>query len=104
KALTADGHRMRTARMKAAAAGRRDQAGDVATRLKRRLLRAIRVWSGGDEELCVGMPWPLDHLGAWAAFDRLPGVHDQRLLGEVARAGDIVRDEEEGEALPLFEV
>jgi len=40
KSFAADGHGVRAARMKAAAAGRRDQAGDVATRLKLRLLKA----------------------------------------------------------------
>src|SRR5690349_19433609 len=89
KALAADRHRVWAARVEATATGRSDQARDVATRLKRRLLRAIRVWSGGDEQLRVGMPWPLDHLVAGAAFDRLSRIHDQRLLGEVARAGDI---------------
>ena len=57
KALAADRHGMRAARMEAAAAGRRDQAGNLATRLKRRLLRAVWIWRGGDQQLGVGMLW-----------------------------------------------
>ena len=71
KALAADRHRVRAARVEAAAAGRRDQARDLATRLKRASCVAIRVGRGGEQQLGVGMPWPLDDLFARAALDRL---------------------------------
>ena len=40
----------------------------------------------------------LDHLVAGAALHALPGIHHQRVFGEVARAGDVVGDEEQGQA------
>ena len=52
------------------------------------------------QQLRVGMFGLLDDCIAWAAFDALAGVHDQCLLGEVAGAGDVMRDEEHAPAAP----
>src|SRR5436305_6138643 len=46
---------------------------------------------------------PLDHLIARSALDALPGVHHQRIFGEIARAGDIVRDKEQRQVLFVFQ-
>src|SRR5436305_3932036 len=49
------------------------------------------------------MLWPLDHFLARSSLDGLPGIHNKRILGKVARAGDIMRDEEQGKPLLVFE-
>src|SRR3989449_1513923 len=49
------------------------------------------------------MLWPLDHLLTWSSLDGLPGIHDKRILGKVARAGDIMCEEEQGKPLLVFE-
>ena len=46
---------------------------------------------------------PLDHLLARSTLDGLPGIHDKRILGKVACASDIMRDEEQGKPLLVFE-
>ena len=65
-------------------------------RLERRLLWTIRVGRGGNQQLRVGMLGLLDDRIAWTAFNALPRIHDQGFLGEVAGAGDVMRDEENG--------
>src|SRR5256714_13002030 len=49
------------------------------------------------------MLWPLDHLLARSSLDGLPGIHDKRILGKVAGTGDIMRYEEQGKSLLVFE-
>src|SRR5438105_5680065 len=46
---------------------------------------------------------PLDHLLARSTLDGLPGIHAKRILGKVTGAGDIMRDEEQGKPLLVFE-
>ena len=49
------------------------------------------------------MHWLLYYLVAGAAFDHLAGVHDEGVFGEVARAGDVVGDKEQGQAFLVFQ-
>ena len=44
-----------------------------------------------------------DHFFAGATLNHLTSIHDQRLLGEVAGAGEIMRDKEQGQVLFVFE-
>src|SRR5437764_7755182 len=46
---------------------------------------------------------PLDHLLARSTLDGLPGIHDKRILSKVTGTGDIMRDEEQGKPLLVFE-
>src|SRR5690348_7890627 len=94
--LVTDRHGMRAARMKAAASRRCNQAGNLAARLERRLLWTVGVGRGGYQQLCIGMLRLLDDRVAWPTLHHLTRVHNHRLLGEVARAGNVMRDEEEG--------
>src|SRR6185437_5875757 len=95
--LATDGHRVRAAWMETAARWRGNQAGNLAPRrqwLRRR--GTVRIRSRRDQQLRVGMLGLLDDRITWAAFNTLPRIHDQCVLGEVAGAGDIMRDEEDG--------
>src|SRR5208282_3047676 len=56
----------------------------------------VRVRRRGDEQLRVGMRRVLGDLLGRTALDDLPGVHDQHLVREVARRGDVMGDVEHG--------
>src|SRR5690349_505634 len=94
--LATDGHGMRAAWMETAASRRRNQAGDLAERLERRLIWTVRVGRGGNQQLGVWVLRLLDNHVTWPALHHLARVHNHRLLGEVARAGNVMGDEEEG--------
>src|SRR5260370_26233450 len=98
-------HRVWAARAEAAAARWMDQARQLATRSGRRAQAsdAVGIGSRLEKELGIWMTGPLRHLFAWAALNHLPGVHDQRLVREVARAGDVVGDVEYRDAILFFE-
>ena len=44
----------------------------------------------------------LDNILTGPTFDSLAGVHHKRILGEVARAGYVMGDEEQRELLLVF--
>ena len=46
---------------------------------------------------------PLNYLITGTPLNHLTSIHDQRLLGEVAGAGEIMRDEEQCHVLFFFE-
>ena len=100
-------HGVRATRVETAADWRRDKAGNFAACRERFVALAERgavgVGGGGDEQLRIGMFGLLDHLFAGATFDRLPGVHDKGIFGEIAGAGDVVRNEEQGQLFLVFE-
>ena len=93
--------------MEAAAGGRINQAGnlgastadftahgEIGNAFVALRIDTVRVGCSGDQQLRIGMHGPLDHLVAWPSFHHLTGVHDHRVFGKVARAGDVVGDEE----------
>ena len=53
-----------------------------------------------DQQVRVGVRGVLRHRLAVAALDHAPGVHHQRLVGEVARRGDVVGDVEHCQVQP----
>src|SRR5579863_1357873 len=97
--LAAHGHGVRAARVETAARGWVNEAGNLPTRGE--LFGALigvetaRIRCGGDQQLCVGMFGLLDYVVARPTFDHLTGIHYHHVLGEVARGGDIMRDEEQ---------
>ena len=57
-----------------------------------------RVRHGGEEQAGVRVERALQDLFARPVLDDLAGVHHEHVVGDVARAREIVRDVEEGEA------
>src|ERR1700736_2134709 len=97
KTLATYRHSMWTARMEAAARGWMDKARNFAACWQYEPPLSIgphpiRIRRGGEQQLCVRVLWRLNNFVAWSSLDRLPGIHDQRIFCEVARAGDIVRN------------
>lgn len=104
EALATDRHGVWAAWMKAAASGRSNEAGNLAARGQwPGGIRSVGVWSRGYQQLRIGMFGLLDDRIAWAAFDTLPSIHDQRVLREIAGAGDVVGNEEDRQLLLLLE-
>ncbi len=56
-----------------------------------------------EQQLRIGMLRMLDHLFCWSSLDHLTGVHHQRLLREIAGAGDIVCDVEKRQSILILE-
>src|SRR5579884_3119188 len=106
EALAAHGHGVRAARVETATRGWVDEAGNLAACCERGFVaigaEALGVGGGGDEELGIGVFGTLNYLVAGAAFDHLPGVHDEGVFGEVASTGNVVGDKEQGQMLFLF--
>src|SRR5215472_20913 len=63
--------------------------------------QVVGVGSRGDKQLGIGVCWLLCQLLRRSALDDLPGVHDENLVGEVARRRDVVGDVQQGELEPL---
>ena len=63
-----------------------------------------RVGDGREQEPRVRVQRVLEHLFGRAALDDLARVHDEHLVGDVARAREIVRDVEEGEVALLLQL
>jgi len=64
---------------------------------------SIRVWSGREQQLGIGMFGSLDNLFAWSSLDHLARVHHLSILRKVTRAGNVMSDKEERELLFLFQ-
>jgi hypothetical protein len=56
----------------------------------------VGFWNGRDQRLRVGMARPVDDRPARSQLDHPPLFHDSDPVGEVAGAGDVVGDREEG--------
>ena len=90
---------VRAARMKAAAARRRDRARRFAEQRQvpaRALALGSRIGQrhGRDQRARVRMQRRA-HRPAWLAdLDDAPEVHDRDAIGDVAHGGDVVRDEQ----------
>src|SRR5215467_8916431 len=95
--LRTDVDRERAPRDEAAALDRIDRGRgpslSMLDALEVQLLRRIR--NGGEQEPRVRMERVGEHLLDRAVLDDLPGVHDEDVVCEVARAREVVRDVEE---------
>src|SRR5579875_660583 len=108
ESLLADWHGVGAAWMKTAPAGWINQAWNLAARGQLRQPTAIRrdavgVGSRREQQLGVGMLRLLNDRLTRPALDHLTRVHHQRLLSEVARTGDVVRDKEQGQTFLIFQ-
>src|SRR5437588_491307 len=107
KTLAAHGHSVRAAWVEATTARWINEAGNLTARQDVPVLlirhRVIRVRCRGDQQLRVWMPGLLDHFLARSPLDGLPGIHDKRILGKVASAGNVMGDEEQSEPFFIFE-
>src|SRR5947209_16738360 len=96
KALAAYWHSMRAARVEATTARWINKAGNLTARqdipVSLICRRVIRVRCRGDQQLGIWMSGLLDHLLARPPLDGLPGIHDKRILGKVASAGNVMGD------------
>src|SRR2546425_64757 len=98
KMFAAHRHCMWTARVKATASRWINEAGNLATcRESHAALSAwsqsIRIRRSGDEQLCVRMPWPLYYILTGSSLHRLSSIHDKRIFGEIASAGNVMGNE-----------
>ena len=66
--------------------------------------RGARVGDGGQEQLGVGVAGAGEDVLGGAGLDDVAAVHDGDPVGEVAGAGDVVGDVEDGDALGLAQV
>ena len=97
--------------MKAAPGGWVDKARRLSSHRRNRqcipgglpVSHGVGVGRGREQQLRVGMTWMLDHLFGRASLNHLAGIHYQRLLREIAGAGDVVRDEEERQFILFLE-
>ncbi len=64
----------------------------------------IRLRDRREQRLRVGVPGLFDQLRGGRQFDDAPGVHDRDAIGEVAGAGEVVRDVQERQLLLRLEV
>ena len=79
-----------------------DSSSSVAAHERLEPQPALRVRDGREQQLRVGVLRVLQHGVGRALLDDAAAVHDEHLVGDVARARDVVRDVEEGDAeLPL---
>ena len=107
KTLAAHRHGVGAARVEAAASGWMNEAGNLTALWPTgcTLLvssHAIRIRCSGNKQLRVRMFRALDNILTGPTFDGLAGVHHKRILGEVARAGYVMGDEEQRELLLVF--
>src|SRR5215469_6939868 len=106
KSLAALRHSMWAAWMETTSGGRSHQTWNFTTLLHRSgspPLRPVRIWSGGEQQLGIGMLGFLNqHLGR-AALYHLTGVHHQGFLGKVTSAGDVMGNKEESKLLFILE-
>src|SRR3954454_22683457 len=73
----------------------------VAADLRERHAR-VRVGDGREQQARVRVQRALQHVLGRPALDDLAGVHDEHLVGDVARARQVVRDVEEREPVLLL--
>src|SRR5687768_5439778 len=103
--LGADADRERAALDEAAAGHGADDA--VVGAAYRQLVDTqarTRIRHGREEQARVRMQRALEHRFRWPALDDLTRVHDEHLVGDVARAREVVRDVEEGELALLLQL
>ena len=107
KTLATHRHREWTAWVKATAAGRSNQAWNLATRRQSCFTlsiwpQAIRVWGCGNQQLGVRMLGPLNYFLAGPSLNRLSGIHDERILGKIACACNVMGNEEQRQLFLVF--
>src|SRR6185312_13708404 len=99
EALAAHWHSVRAARVEAATRWWIDQARRLATgwQFDDSLFtlgeHSRWVRRRGEEKLGVWMFWCLDNGFCRTSLDQLASIHHENLVGEVARAGDVMSDE-----------
>src|SRR5262245_61316798 len=90
--LTADIHDPRAGGGEWASRGWIDQGGKLSLGPNSPRARFTRVRNSREEELGVRMRRMLHEVVTGRAFDHPPGVHDDRLVSQVAGTGDVVGD------------
>ena len=86
-----------TARGKAASPARREHGGCTLWTSRQLGPERIGIRRRGDQQLRIRVSGMLGHLFGRPPLDDLAGVHDEDLIGEVARRGDVVGDVEHRE-------
>src|SRR5436305_3708053 len=107
KTLATYRHSVGAAWVEAAASGRVNEAGNLTALWPTSCTllvssNAVRIRCRGNKQLRVRMFGALDNILAGTAFNSLAGVHHKRILGEVARAGYVMGDEEQRELVLVF--
>ena len=88
----------RTARVEAAAGGRRHQVRNAAGNAARLVCRIVQIGHRGDQTLRIGVPRVRQQLGGRRLLDDEAGVHHQDPVADLRYHRDVVGDEQKGEA------